>query len=131
MPRESCSHWPQGSQFTFSHFKGISHINVINFMLKRKKINHFDTALETATNSIHAATERVGDLLEWIRGADFKDFTPEREPKAVIEWNRNPWKPMVSIPRCWHLNITKRISTILIIYKVIHIDSVNIMIHSS
>lgn len=45
-------------------------------MLKRK-INHCDTALETATNSTHTATAEVGNLLEWIRDADIRDFTWE------------------------------------------------------
>lgn len=59
-------------------------------MLKRK-INHCDTALETATNSTHTATEEVGNLLEWIRDAGIRDFTCEWEPKSVIEWNRSWW----------------------------------------
>lgn len=67
-------------------------------MLKGK-INHCDTALETATNSLHTATAEVGNLLEWIRGVDIRDFTREWEPKISHRMKQKPMETYGQHPK--------------------------------
>lgn len=55
----------------------------------KRKINHCDTITESVANSIHAATVKAGNQLEWIRGADSKDFTSKWKPKIVLESDTN------------------------------------------